>query len=269
MKNVLILVPCYNCELQAPRVAKNIDHLLTHLEKSSIAHSFTIPQVLFLDNQSSDKTIETLQSCLKSLVHSQKFIIAQNKENYGLGGSHKTAFLHAQKNKFDYVAVVHGDNQADAQELEDLLQTSAKNDYCSVLGTRFSHKSQLVNYSKVRTIGNRALNILYSLLLGKKITDLGSGLNLFSMSNFSNNTFMLFDDQFTFNMDLLIYLCSLKKNIVFYPIHWKTEDEKSNAVPLKVGLASLKKVMCWRLQGSKLWQKSSSKTYAFNVITHG
>jgi glycosyltransferase involved in cell wall biosynthesis len=262
---MIIMVPCYNCELQAVRVANAIDEFLTFFNSPELK----IEKVIFIDNQSQDHTLQKLQSTFQGLKNTRLFATAQNEKNYGLGGSHKSLFSYALKKGIDFVAVVHGDNQANARELKRLIEVSLRHGGATVLGSRFSENSQLINYSKSRNIGNVYLNKLYSLLLAQKIEDLGSGLNMFNMQSFKDEVFLNFDDQFTFNMDVLIYLFSRKQNVQFCSISWKSEDETSNAFSLKVGWQSLAKIITWFFTKEKIWQNPQQQNYLFKMIYNG
>ncbi len=148
--------------------------------------------------------------------------------------------------------ILHGDNQADISDLSSLWKVSLENNHCTVLGSRFADTRRLHGYSLLRTNGNRVLNILYTLLLGKNISDLGSGLNLFAKKDFNNaQVFLSFDDGFTFNMDLLIYLSQKSQPLFFCPISWKSEDEKSNASAFRVGWRALIKILTAKISMPK------------------
>lgn len=261
------MVPCYNCELQAVRVASTLDGFLSTFKDSSASSSWNIEQILFIDNHSKDKTVAELKKTITHFKHKELFHVAQNEHNYGLGGSHKSVFCYALAHNIDYVAVVHGDNQADARELLRLIEVSQQNNGATVLGSRFSPDSRRINYSQTRSWGNMALNRVYSLLLGREIHDLGSGLNIFNMAGFQNKIFLHFDDQFTFNMDLLIYLVNSSHPPCFTPISWKTEDEVSNALSWKVGARALDKIIKWAIWGQKIWRSpEKSQRYIFKIV---
>lgn len=49
--------------------------------------------------------------------------LLRNDENYGLGGSHKVAFDYALNNAYDYVVVLHGDDQGSIANLLPYLRS--------------------------------------------------------------------------------------------------------------------------------------------------
>ena len=255
MKNILLVVPCYNCATQAERVALSIDDFIM---RAKWTH-FQIVKVQFIDNQSTDSTFTTLLNLIPKLKNSALFQVEQNSNNLGLGGTQKKALQLLIDGPYDFLAILHGDDQANINDLENLLDFSQANDFATVLGSRFMKKNLLRNYSPLRHQGNLALNFIYSLFLGTKIHDLGSGLNLFAKKDFvKTNDFQNFDNGFTFNMDLLIFLHQNKTSLLFAPIHWKSVDEKSNASSLQVGLKTLYKILLWKLFGRKIWTSGAA-----------
>lgn len=261
MNKILIGVPMFNCQNQAIRVLNDLTYFLDNFR----SNSFTVEQVIFLDNQSVDQTVSEVKSAILKSPYQKKIQVARNIENLGLGGSHKSLIQYSLEKKFTHLAIVHGDHQADAREFSNLITLSEKNNFCTVLGSRFDKKSSLVNYSKTRTFGNNALNIAYSFLLKRKITDLGSGLNFFSLKNLNFEKLLKFDNTFTFNMDLLLYLIKYQSDFLYEPISWKTEDEISNANSIIIGFNSILKVVRWTMLGEKIWKKSEGE-YKFNFL---
>ena len=86
----------YNCEKQVVRV-------LDKINKSKL----NIDKVLVVDNGSQDNGIENIQKYLNKNTFVYDITVMQNKNNYGLGGSHKVAFKYAIENEFGYVITVH------------------------------------------------------------------------------------------------------------------------------------------------------------------
>jgi hypothetical protein len=181
-------------------------------------------------------------------MDSSKFEVVQNDHNYGLGGSHKKALLWAEAMQADYLAVLHGDDQAKTEELGDLIQEAEKHPEASaILGSRFQMRSRRRGYSFARVLGNVGLNILYSAICGRSTKDLGSGLNLFRMSDLSDHRFLSFSDGMTFNIDLLLDYFSKGSVIRYFPISWSETDQKSNANAIRVGVTALQCLFQWRL----------------------
>lgn len=214
---ILIFIPGYNCEKQITRVLDSID--------SEILKYIT--EIIFINNRSTDNTEKVVLDYKKN--HKEKPIkVLRNDENYNLGGSHKVAFNYAINNNFDYVIVLHGDDQGDIKDLLPYLKNGEYKKYDCLLGARFMKNSRLEGYSRFRTFGNKVYNILFSMVVHKKIYDLGSGLNLYKVNMLKNNFYNKFPDKLTFNYCMILATNYYKQNIKFFPILWKESDQVSN-----------------------------------------
>ena len=100
----------------------------------------------------------------------------------------------------------------------------------------------------MRTVGNRALNFVYSLLSFCKVEDLGSGLNLFKVEAFEREKVLGYANGFTFNMDLLLGMIFNDRKFRYCPITWTEWDQVSNARNFKVGWAALKILLQWKMR---------------------
>lgn len=255
-KKILVAIPCYKCSAQIPRVIGEFDAPL--LER--------IKKVMIIDNQSPDDTIKSAIETIKEKGFESKFMVVRNNENYNLGGSHKVAFDFALKNGIDYVAILHGDNQAKTQELNGLIEEIKKDSALgAVLGARFMKGSRLEGYALSRIWGNRGLNALFSLVTFRVTKDLGSGLNIFKMSDLAGKKYLYFSDSLAFNVDLLLDYYRKKTKLKFYPISWSETDQASNARNFKIGWMILKKLFAWRLNPNKKYA-TGEIDYSFTQI---
>ena len=91
----------YNCEKQITRVLNQLTPEVCNY----------ITEVIIVNNRSTDNGEEAVEQYLKSRDIQTRVKLLRNDENYGLGGSHKVAFEYAIDNGFDYVVVLHGDDQ--------------------------------------------------------------------------------------------------------------------------------------------------------------
>ena len=215
---ILVFIPAYRCEIQIRRVLEQFD---ANVQK-------WIDTVMVVDNLSPDHTLNVAIEIGKSVLKSCNFIAWRNEDNYGLGGSHKVAFRYAIDQGFDYLVVLHGDDQADIHDLIPQLEAGSHLVADCMLGARFMHGSQLKGYSWFRTFGNRVYNGMFSLVARTAIYDLGSGLNLYRLRKFNEFYYKSFPDDLTFNYVMLLASYYQKHKVGFFPISWREEDQRSN-----------------------------------------
>lgn len=214
---ILVFIPCYNCERQIPRV---------------LAQFRSIPdgvfeEVLVVDNGSRDGTVEAAIAALPA-VGGRRARVVRNDDNYNLGGSHKAAFAYAEGEGFTHVVVLHGDDQG---SIADVLPVLARGDHLrhdACLGARFMAGSHIQGYSLFRRIGNHVFNAIFSVALRRRVTDLGSGLNLFARCVFAGGAVNHFPDDLFFNPYLLVGMAERGLRLHFFPISWREDDQVSN-----------------------------------------
>lgn len=259
MKNkILLFIPCYNCENQISKVLLK-----------AVQHKY-ISQILIVNNRSTDNTESVVLNFAKE--HPAANIrIVRNKQNYGLGGSHKIAFSYAIKNNFDYMITLHGDNQGNLDDLNEIINNKSFKKYDCCLGSRFMKGSKCNGYSKPRIIGNICFNIFYSVLFLQKISDIGSGLNIYKISFIANiyNNLLNLNDTLSFNPDMISLLCYYKANILFFPITWSEDDQISNAKIIKLCYEFAKIPLLYRINKTYYItnnHRSEKIKYSYDII---
>jgi dolichol-phosphate mannosyltransferase len=215
---ILVFIPAYQCEQQIPRVLGSFDN-------PAIARHFA--EILVLDNGSRDNTVAAASAAAQRLT-GLSVRVARNRDNYGLGGSHKSAFAYAVANHFSHVVVLHGDDQGDIRDLLPVLDADLhwRHDCC--LGSRFMQGSRRSGYSTFRTFGNRVFNLLYSIAAWNPVHDLGAGLNIYATSFLRDDFYHRYHDGLHFNCFLLLGSFARRARLMFFPVSWREEDQVSN-----------------------------------------
>jgi glycosyltransferase involved in cell wall biosynthesis len=226
---VLLFIPAYNCAPQIGRVVAQLE-----------AVKGLIDEVVVVDNQSPDETLERATEALRR-VDGLSWRVLRNDDNYGLGGSHKVAIAHGLENGFDWLLVLHGDDQADVRDIVPLLESGDQEGVDALLGARFMRGARLQGYSRVRTLGNHVYNLLFSAAGRRRMHDLGSGLNLFRLGAFSGSDgdYLRFADDLTFNYYLSLYMADRGWRQRYFPISWREEDQRSNVNLVRQGMSVL------------------------------
>ncbi len=250
----------YNCEDQIEKV----------LNKFSGPISKYTSEILVIDNGSSDNSVSR---CLIAMTKIQniKTTLVKNNENYSLGGSHKVAFNYALENGFDYVGIIHGDDQGDVNDIVSLLENGEHHHFDCLLGARFMKSSTLVNYSWVRIFGNKVFNCIASLITKSRVFDLGAGLNFYKISFLKNRAYLRFPNALYFNYYLFYYTVKSRATFKYFPIVWREEGQPSNARLFNIGLNFLKLSYNYLLTRGKFideWNVQD-RPYTYSVINQG
>lgn len=254
---IMIAIPAYRCAPQITRVLDEIDDKLLN----------RVEEIAIIDNGSPDDTVQKALDYKKKGRLGKKLHVYQNVDNYNLGGTHKVAFLRAEKMGYTHVIILHGDNQAKSDEANDLIDfMEAHPEHQTVLGSRFNKNSRLIGYDKKRIYGNKVLNAIFSIFTLRKLEDLGSGLNLFALSDMDKTTYLQFADKLTFNFELILDLVKRKVNFAYLPITWREEDQMTNARNFNIFKTALVNLFQWRF-GKKYEQIKKPSDYQCKEVT--
>lgn len=257
-KKFILFIPTYNCERQISRVLKQLTEGIQ--KKLSL--------IYIVDNRSVDDTLGSALITAKEIIKYCPFIITKNDHNYNLGGSHKVALNYAIEHSYDYLIVLHGDDQANIRDLENFIDEKLDPHCDALLGSRFSKDSRLFGYSKFRIFGNLAFNFLFSIVTKFKIEDLGSGLNLYRIEKFKDRFYKSLPDDLTFNYILLMYSIYHNWNMVFFPISWREYDQISNVKILKQTFTIFDILISTYLNSKKInnINYSNRSTYSSSIV---
>lgn len=258
MEKILLFIPAYNCEKQIIRVLNQLNAEITAYFK----------EIIVVNNRSTDDTEKVIKEYIQK--HKEKPIhLLRNKENYGLGGSHKVAFQYAIEHEYDYIVVLHGDDQGSISDIVSILKKKIYKKYDCCLGARFMKNSILEGYSKFRTFGNIVYNLLFSAVTRKKIYDLGSGLNLYKVEMLKSQFYFKFPDKLTFNYCMILAAHYYKQQLYFFPISWREEDQVSNVKMLNQATYVLKMLGKYFLNKKyilKEFREQKRQTYEADIL---
>jgi len=246
---ILLFIPAYNCEKQITRVLDQVDSIVSPY----------IDTIMVVNNISTDNTAQVVSEYIESEPN-KKINLHTNKQNYGLGGSHKVAFNKAIMDGFDYMIVLHGDDQGDINNLLPILKDGSYKNHECCLGSRFMKGSKRPGYSKFRTFGNVVYNIIFSVVTLKSIKDLGAGLNMYDVNMLKSQFYFKFPDNLTFNYAMVLSLHAYKQNAMFFPITWSEDDQVSNVKLFNQAFFVLGMALKYMLTGKRFLKKDLRKS---------
>lgn len=245
MDKILLFIPMYNCEKQIVRV-------LNQLNKEVCNY---LSEVVIINNRSTDNGETVVEEYLEKKKIPVKVNLLRNDDNYGLGGSHKVAFDYAINNNFDYVILLHGDDQGDIANILPYLKNGEYKKYDCFLGARFMKDSRLQGYSKFRTFGNNVYDLLFSIGCGYKIYDLGSGLNMYKVEILKDKFYLKYKDNLIFNYCMVMGSAYYNHKVKFFPIVWREDDQVSNVKMVNQAVTVLKLLGSFVLNKKKFVQE--------------
>ena len=123
---LLIFVIAYYAEATLQRVLERIP--------LSIYQDFDA-EVLIVDDASKDGTFRAGNE-FKANHPEKKVTVLRNGFNQGYGGNQKVGYAYAIAEKFDFVAMVHGDGQYAPEELPRLMEPLSRGEADAVFGLR-------------------------------------------------------------------------------------------------------------------------------------
>ena len=242
-EKIMVFIPMYNCEKQIVRVLRQFDFKVKPY----------IDEIVIVNNRSTDNGEQAAIQEIKK-IKDIKISLLRNVDNYGLGGSHKVAIDYATRNSFDYLIVLHGDDQGNIHDIVPFLEKREYRNYDCLLGARFHRYSKLEGYSWFRTLGNRFYNLLFSIVCGRKIYDLGSGLNMYNLKIFNDGFHIKFPDDLTFNYCMILGSIYHKHRIKFFPLTWREDDQISNVKLFRQAFQVLNLLRMYVLNKNKFFQ---------------
>ena len=213
---MMLFIPAYNCEKQIIRVLNQLDdEVLAYFE-----------EVLVVNNRSTDDTEKVVLSYIKE--NPQKPIkLMRNTENYGLGGSQKMSFHYAVDHGYDYVCMLHGDDQGNIHDFIPMLKKGIHEKHDCVLGARFMRGSRLEGYSKFRTFGN----IVYDMINDTLIREDASFRYFLDFQN-STSEIIIKEQDYHLNLKIVVErkINGINSREIYYNI--ESEDRIKNRVVL-------------------------------------
>ena len=192
-------------------------------------------EILAIDDCSKDKTFEQGDAMRRANSLPFKLTMLFNPVNLGYGGNQKVGFHYAVENKFDFVALVHGDGQYAPECLPELAAPLADGKADAVFGSRMltSGGARKGGMPLYKFVGNKILTRIQNKLLRANLSEFHSGYRLYSVAALKSIPFHLNSNDFHFDTEIIIQLLLADQRIVELPIPTYYGDEICHVNGLK------------------------------------
>jgi glycosyltransferase involved in cell wall biosynthesis len=185
-------------------------------------------EVLVVDDASEDRTF-AIGRDFKEHHPDIRMTVLRNEYNQGYGGNQKIGYTFAIAERFDYVAMVHGDGQYAPEELPRLVQPLRDGEADAVFGSRMMTRFGALQGGMplYKFVGNRILSAAQNLLLGTRLSEFHSGYRIYTTSALEKLNFQLNSNDFHFDTEIIIQLLNAGLRIRELPIPTYYGDEIS------------------------------------------
>ena len=210
MKKLLIYIVAFNHE-------KFIENVLNRIDKK-IFNKFET-EILVNDDHSTDNTLKKIKD-YKNENENYKINILSNPKNLGYGGNQKIGYYYAIKNKFDYVALLHGDGQYAPEVLENLIDEMNKKNAMAVFGSRMIIKGGALKGGMpvYKFIGNKILTFFQNIILSSNLSEFHSGYRVYKVEALNKIPFHLNANDYSFDTEIIIQFLFSNFKIAEYAI---------------------------------------------------
>jgi glycosyltransferase involved in cell wall biosynthesis len=234
---VLIFIVAYNAERKIEKVIERIPRTLAAFDT----------HILIIDDSSKDRTFERARAYADAPF---PMTVLFNPVNQRYGGNQKIGFHYAIQEKFDVVALLHGDGQYAPECLPELLEPLINGEADAVFGSRMLHPSDALKGGMplYKWVGNRVLTTIQNRLLQTGLSEFHSGYRLYSVKALAALPFDKNTNDFHFDTDIIIQLVRGGFRIKELPIPTYYGDEICHVNGLRYAWDVLKATAIARAQ---------------------
>lgn len=213
MKNIVLLIPCYNEQATIGDVIKEFNDAVKKEQGFSI-------KTYVYDNNCTDGTAKIASDLGATIVKS---------EIQGKGAVVKHMFkdvVSGNIDKADYYAMVDGDMTYPAKYIIDMAK-ALDSGYDMVIGDRLSANYHKTNNRKFHSFGNTLVKFLVNLLFKGNVTDIMTGYRVFSYNYILKLANEIISDGFQIETELTIRTLKHRLKIYSLPIEYRERPEGS------------------------------------------
>jgi len=252
---VAIFIVAFEAEHFIASVLDRIPHRLRDL----------FAEVLVIDDSSSDDTFETARLAAQRLGF-HNVTVLRTPFNRGYGGNQKLGYLHAIKQGFDFVVLLHGDGQYAPEYLPQIVNALGADAPDALIASRMIKRRDALRGGMplYKWLGNQVLTAIENRMLGSHLSEFHSGYRAYKVEALRSIRFELNSDEFHFDTEVLIQLLSTGRVVKEIPVPTFYGDEISRVNGLSYAANCLKAVTKARLGKAGLFYEPKFDFGAFD-----
>lgn len=184
-------------------------------------------KVLISDDSSNDNTINYMNNIKKK---NKRVKLNFNKKNIGYGANIKKCLNYAYQKKYNYAAMIHGDNQYSSKYLKQMFKIILETNYAAITGSRMKNKNNAIKGGMpfYKFIGNIFLTKIFNLFNNSNFTDCHTGYWVYDLKKIQKNWLKNFDNGFLFDLDMRKKILENNYEIKEIPIVTRYGNERSS-----------------------------------------
>ena len=184
-------------------------------------------KVLISDDSSNDNTINYMNNIKKK---NKRVKLNFNKKNIGYGANIKKCLNYAYQKKYNYAAMIHGDNQYSSKYLKQMFKIILETNYAAITGSRMKNKNNAIKGGMpfYKFIGNIFLTKIFNLFNNSNFTDCHTGYWVYDLKKIKKNWLKNFDNGFLFDLDMRKKILENNFEIKEIPIVTRYGNERSS-----------------------------------------
>ena len=145
---------------------------------------------LVVDDCSTDDTTDIIRSYASRGVKTIK-----HEKRSGVGAAIRTAIHYARKNNYDVLVIMAGNDKDNPDEIQQVTNPIVKDGYDFVQGSRYyGRKGTGGDMPFYRKVATKLYPLLFSICVGRKLTDTSNGFRAFRLSLFNDKRFDINQD---------------------------------------------------------------------------
>lgn len=197
-KKVTIIIPCYNEEDNITECVNRVPNLEYDYE------------IIVVDDGSKDKTAQVAKK-----INRKELTVLRYKKNRGKGHACRIGTKYATG---DVIIICDADMATQPEEIPLVLKPIIKGTADFVNGSRLIYPREKGAMKKLHVLGNYVFALIFSIILGLKVTDTLCGFKAFRKEKMKG---FLKEDSWP-DFEMLLQVKKKKMRIVEVPIHYKS-----------------------------------------------